>query len=306
MFASKQRAGDRITSPLVFLVALVLLTFLADRLVGKGLAMVVQQSDFRLSRIYAGTAKADILVSGNSVANAMLIPTEVEAQLGRPVFSIASHGMDGLTQRAFIRDYLDQEKAPKLALIEIRPALIASPNAPAFSTYQALSPRIRKAVRDVEGASAIWANIFHTYRVNSPQLPGILWKTYDRDDQQTGPSNGRINATLIADWSGRKEKPKISPTQFAALLDSVQDLRRAGTRVVLVMAPIHPAARGNGNWIGMVDAAMKAHLPADVTYVDLARLLSDDIYFEDPIHLNQRGRRALQPTLIRLIDQQLL
>lgn len=293
-------------SPLLFLLLAVVSLVAADRLTGYGLGLLVKASDYRLSRIYAGTAASDVLVSGNSVGNAMLIPTRITKIMHRPVFSIASHGMDAITQRAFIEDYLERQPAPRLALIEIRPVFNAANNAPAFSTYQALSPKVRMAVHDAEGSVSIWAEIFHSFRVNSPQLPGILWKTFDRDDQQTGPSNGQINAALIADWSSRTQKPHVSPIQLKALIATVAKLEQKGTKVILLMAPLHPAARGDGEWISRARQALQSQLPKSVDYVDWSHTLSADADFEDPIHLNQHGRAALEPQIIQLIRETLV
>jgi len=291
--------------PLLFLLLAIASLFAADRVIGYGLGLVVKASDYRLSRIYAGTAASDVLVSGNSVGNAMLIPTRITKIMHRPVFSIASHGMDAITQRAFIEDYLERQPAPHVALIEIRPLFNTANNAPAFSTYQALSQRVRLAVHNAEGSASIWAEIFHSFRVNSPQLPAILWKTFDRDDQQTGPSNGQINAALIAEWSSRTQKPHVSPVQLKALIATVTQLEQKGTKVVLLMAPLHPAARGDGEWISRAGQALQAQLPASVDYVDWSHALSADADFEDPIHLNQQGRAALEPHFTRLIGETL-
>jgi hypothetical protein len=298
------RSAKRL-GPLLFLLLATIIIFGADRVSGYGLAMAVRASDYRLSRIYAGTGGSDVLVSGNSVGNAMLIPTRVTQALHRPVFSIASHGMDAITQRAFIEDYLDHQPPPRLALLEVRPLFNAENNAPAFSTYQALSQRLRGAVRDAEGAASTWSEIFHSFRVNSPQLPAILWKTFDRDDQQTGPSNGQINAALIADWSSRKQKPHVSRMQLEALAATIADLEQRGTKVILLMAPLHPAARGDGQWIARAGQSLQTQLPGTVRYVDWSHALSADGDFEDPIHLNQHGRAELEPRIVQLLNDTL-
>lgn len=286
-----------------FAVLFLLCLFLADRAVGYALSQLVRTSDYRLSRLYAGTANADVLVTGNSVANAMVIPTNLTKTLGSPVFSIASHGMDSFTQQAFLEDYLDNQPAPKVVVMEIRPVLSPMRTAPAFSTFQSLSQRMRTQVRETEPSIATWSTIFHTFRVNSPQLPNILIKIVDRDDQRTGPSNGKINASLIHQWQIRPNAPEVAPAQLRVFAESVRKLQGAGSKVIVIAAPLHPAARKDGAWITKAEREVRAALPGDVPLFDFSAALSEDQYFEDPIHLNRTGRAALEPLLLKVIRE---
>lgn len=306
MSASDERAKPMPKFQAVkFAVLFMLCLFLADRAVGYGLSLLVRASDYRLSRLYAGNAKADVLVAGNSVANAMVIPTNLSKTLGSPVFSIASHGMDSFTQEAFLEDYLDNQPAPKVVVLEMRPALSPMRTAPAFSTFQSLSDRMRSQVRETEPSIAMWSSVFHTFRVNSPQLPNILIKIVDRDDQKTGPSNGRINSSLIHQWQARTKVPEVSSAQLKVFGDTVRKLQAAGSKVIVIAAPLHPAARKDGAWIVKAQRTIRDVLPPSVPLYDFSAALSDDKYFEDPIHLNRTGRAALEPMLLDVIGKAL-
>ena len=288
-------------TPVLFCLAFLAALFVGDRLLALGVTELVRLSDHRLSRIYAGSAGAEVLITGNSVGNAMLIPTSFGKDLGRPSFSIAIHGLDAVTQDAFIADLLERGPPPKIAVMEVRPALAEQLNAPAFSSFQSLSPRLVRLNELEEGRGIHWGRLFRTYRLNSPQLPLIIQKIVDRDDQATGPSNGRITAALKERWASRTQLPAVRPVQLQAFVRSIDRLSRAGCKVVLVMAPLHPAARSDGKWIAVALARIRAAVPRSVPLADFSHLLSDDRYYEDPIHMNKAGRQALESALLRFV-----
>lgn len=288
--------------PGLFLALLIVTFFVVDWTAGAVLKALVRASDYRISRIYAGAAKADVLLAGNSVANAMAIPPDLEKDLHRSVFSIAAHGLDGRTQDAFVRDLIDHGGAPKVAVIEIRPILSPSVQAPAFSTYQAFSVRLAGLIRETQKSPVPWARIFPLYAFNSPQLANVLQKIVDRDDQATGPSNGKINETMKKRWLS-KPVPKAVPAQVQALRESVLALQEAGSTVVVVAAPLSPVTRQKGPWMDEVVAATRAGMPPGAEVVDYTALLDDDRYFEDPIHMNKAGRAAFRKPLGELITR---
>jgi hypothetical protein len=286
--------------PGLFLALLIVTFFVVDWTAGAVLKALVRASDYRISRIYAGAAKADVLLLGNRVANAMAIPPDLEHDLHRSVFSIAAHGLDGRTQDAFVRDLIDNGGAPKVAVIEIRPILSPSVQAPAFSTYQAFSGRLAGLIRETQKSPVPWARVFPLYAFNSPQLANVLQKIVDRDDQATGPSNGKINEAMKKRWLS-KPVPKAVPAQVQALRESVLALQKAGSTVVVVAAPLSPVTRQKGPWMDEVIAAAREAMPPGAEVVDYTALLDDDRYFEDPIHMNKAGRAAFRKPLIELI-----
>lgn len=289
--------------PFIFLAAFMIALFALDRVAAMGMRMLVKTSDHRLARIYGGTARADILVMGNSVGNAMTVPPRLAAALGRTVFSIACHGMDARTQNAFVGDMIEKGQAPKIAVLEVRPIFSKTLQAPAFSTFQSFSERLTSLEEESHRDGLPWTSIFRVYSFNSPQLMTIMQKIVDRDDQATGPSNGRINTAMIARWRTRRVIPEIAPDQLEAFLQTIDSLHKAGAKVIVVAGPLHPVTRSYGSWMPEIMREVRAALPRHVIVADYSDALSDDRYFEDPMHLNKAGRAAFQPYLVKLLAQ---
>jgi hypothetical protein len=289
--------------PLFFTIFALTGTLVLDRISAIAMEKIVASSDHRLSRIYAGTASADVLILGSSVANAMVIPPHLGRATGREVFTIASHGIDARTQEAFALDLLDHNQAPKIAVLEMRPVFSPTLQAPAFSSFQGLSSRLGDLEDEASQQRIPWRKIFRVYGFNSPMLMTIVLKVLDRDDQATGPSNGHINEAMKVRWRARHDNaPKIDPQQLQALVQTIDAFRRANTHVIIVAAPLHPSARPTP-WMRQISTEMRAAIPSDVPVIDYSDLLNDDKYFEDPIHLNAAGREVFQPYLAEMLSK---
>lgn len=298
MSASKARLH-----PALLLLIIVLTVFALDRVVGAALKAVVRSSDYRISRLYAGAAKADVLLMGNSVGNAMAIPRDLERDLHHSVFSLAAHGMDARTQQAFVMDLIDRGGAPKVAVLEIRPVLSPTLQAPAFSTYQSFSPRLATLLLEAQTDPVPWPRIFQVYAFNSPELANVLQKVVDRDDQDTGPSNGKINRAMKDRWRAKPTLPKVVPNQLEAFVETVDALRSAGSTVIVLAAPINPVTRTRGPWMQAVATQVRDAMPEDVAVIDCSAALDADRYFEDPVHINNMGRSAFRPLMAAAIQQ---
>jgi hypothetical protein len=286
--------------PALFLCGAIVALFVMDRIGSLVLEQITKLSDFRISQIYAGTAKADVLLLGNSVGNAMAVPPQLSKALGRSVFSIAYHGLDARTQQALVEDMIERGEAPKLALMEIRPAAQNWVLAPMFSPYRDFSPRLSALIDGAESDAVPWRKLFHVYGFNGDTLLVILQKVFDRDDQATGPSNGNINEAIKQRWLITAPTPKPVPDQLAAFRETAEALLAAGSRVVVISAPLHPINQTRGPWEQQLVDAVRASMPADVAVIDLSDILTDDHYFEDPTHINSAGRAALEPYLVRI------
>ncbi len=297
---SRRLLARRRVHPALFLCGAIVALFAMDRIGSLVLEQITKLSDFRISQIYAGTAKADVLLLGNSVGNAMAVPPQLSKALGRSVFSIAYHGLDARTQQALVEDMIERGEAPRLALMEIRPAAQNWVYAPMFSPYRGFSPRLSVLIDSADRGTVPWRSLFHVYGFNGDTLLVILQKVFDRDDQATGPSNGNINEAIKQRWLITAPTPKANPDQLQAFRETAQALRAAGSQVVVVSAPLHPINQTRGPWEQELVDAVRAAMPADVAVVDLSDILQDDHYFEDPTHINAAGRAALEPYLIKI------
>lgn len=293
MSASDRR---RLLAPPIVLFAILLALFAADRVLAYAIGGLVRQSDYRLSYIYGADRDVDGLILGNSVGNAMATGPQLGDALGCRVLSLALHGMDARTQAAFVDDYLDRHAAPRFAVMELRSVLSSTVQAEAFGTYQIFSGRLSDLIGETGGDALHWSRISHLRALNSPILPIVLQRVVDRDDQDTGASDGRINSAMKIRYRGLPT-PTIRPDQLQAFAATARHLARRGTHVVVIAAPLHDVTRERGDWMSPLIRNVRAALGPGITLIDLSASLPGDRVFEDPVHLNKAGRTSLLPML---------
>jgi hypothetical protein len=289
------------SQPLIFLIGLIVCLFLADRSIAFVAQRVLLHSDFRIAQAYAGGRQDDILILGNSVANAMVLPHSLGKTVGHKAFSMAVHGLDTMAQNALVGDYLERNAAPRVALLELRPVSVDIIRANEFLIFSLGDTRMVALYDQLQESFLPWQNIFHSYRLNSPLLPITLQRLVDRDDQETGATDGRINAAMIDRWEKNSSQARpIREEQKAALLASLEAFKSVGTHPFVILAPLHPVARPQGT--DMLNS-VASQLPPDITVCDFSSLLDDNKYYEDPTHLNKMGRQAFTPVLAALISR---
>jgi hypothetical protein len=301
MFGSRRSKPK--SRPIVFGLAALACFFVFDRVAAYGLQWLLLRSDDRIAKIYAGGRTDDILILGSSVANAMALPGDLGAATGTHVYTMAVHGLDAITQLALVRDYLTLNDAPKIAVLEIRAVRTNRIWAPELELFAGQGSHLAEVNRVRRTSLFSWPDIFHLYKFNSPELPKALQNIFDRDDQETGPSNGRITPAIAASWKLRAGTVLLAPPdQLAALVATIKAFQDVGTRPILVVAPLHPLALYQAP---QLIREVSPILPSGVAMYDFSTALSEDRYFEDPLHLNGEGRRAFRPVLAAAIKEDL-
>src|SRR5262245_33980126 len=119
MSGSRRRAA---LAPLLYGLLVIVSVVALDRTAAAAMRALLLHSDDRAAHVYAGGRTDDVVILGNSVANAMANPVSLSDLTHRGVFAMAMHGLDALTQEAFARDYLMLNAPPRLALLEVRSA----------------------------------------------------------------------------------------------------------------------------------------------------------------------------------------
>ncbi|MEO1518998.1 MAG: hypothetical protein AAFV95_28540 [Bacteroidota bacterium] len=158
-----------------WIIALLGLFFLGDRVGGLVLERLTAQSQFRYSRLYTQRAKADILLVGNSRGLIFYQPY-IEQQTGQKTFNISYNGMPINLARVLIEDYLDQYEAPERLLLDVtlcdrlNNQLISS-----FSPYTPYSERLRGLILDSIPEVGYGGQLTHLFRYNSEVFQRALY-----------------------------------------------------------------------------------------------------------------------------------
>lgn len=286
--------------PFVFLLGLIACLFVADRAIAFVAQRILLSSDHRIAKVYAGGRHDDILILGNSVANAMVLPQVLGSAVDHSAFTVAVHGLDAVAQQALVQDYLERNAAPKIALLELRTVSVSYIRAKEFLLFSIGNTHMGELNNGLSRTTLPWDDIFHTYRLNSPLLPNTLQRIIHRKDQQDGATDGRMNAAMVAEFEKTAADRFIFQRQKDSFHDSLDALTKAGSRPFVVVAPLHPAARIQAR---EMLADVVPQLPRGVPVCDFSALLDDDRFYEDPAHLNNTGRMAFTPYLAALITQ---
>lgn len=294
------RSRLRRIPPLVLLGLVIASLLVADRVGAALLHHAVTMSNSRLSMVYAGRAGADVLVLGNSVADAMLNAPDVATRTGRSVFTMAIHGLDAETQLAFVRAHLRNNKAPAHAILEARTVADIPVAARDHAMFFRLSPELLDLAERETGAILPWRRILTLANFNSRHLMTVLVRIVTRPNQQTAFGGGVINAAMKETYRRTRKPPKVSDRALAAFLETVAAFRRAGVRVHVVAGPLHSVTRET-DAVARFVATVAAALPPGTGFLDATTMFEEDRYFEDPLHLNDTGRAAFLDRLATLV-----
>lgn len=268
----------------------VALVVLGDQLLGRGLAGLVESSQFRFSRLYRGDVDADILVVGNSRAVAALPPPMVAEATGRRVFSIAYNGLSAEVSRALVADFLERNRTPELIVIEA--SFVAQPLEliTDLKLWAGESPRLAALLDKYNPEVAFASRLSLLFRANSEFLLRALYFG-DRTDQ-TWMNRGRISEDKYRALLEAEAEPiETTPELLVELRQLIALCREAGIEVRLFVAPYLPATRarlGVDRWVAGLSAALS---PAPIA--DFSAALDQRDHFADRIHPNELGARRL-------------
>lgn len=262
---------------------------------------VLLASDYRISRVYAGTVDADVVIIGNSRAAHLADVQALSEQTCSKVFNLGVKGVDARTQSSMVADYLDRNRLPGLMIVELSNIRIDEASvASEFSPYFSLSDRLRRQVAD-EGHWGFAESVFSLYAFNSPKWWRALVTWFAPVDQHEQPylrtlDLERVDAERLRyDW-------RIGADKKAAVLESLRYALSRGVHVAVTLAPYHASVFGEDPAVGpRYIQSVYDDMPQGVTIADYSSLFSGVETFADRVHINRLGVRRLQPKLVELI-----
>lgn len=286
---------------LAWVIAVVVLTFLGDRIGGYILSKIVDQSQFRYTRLYNGTAGCDVLLAGNSRGLIFYQPY-IEEKTGYSTTNLSYNGMPMELAAPIIMDHIDKNGAPKLLILDVTlvdkrmDARLTS----GFNFYTPYSERLTALMRDSFPKDLYAGNVTNLYRYNSEVFQRALFylKKSDKDwllDRVISPTlQKNVVDHPVFDYD-------FNEGMLEQLTEVVTYAQSKGVRVELVINPYFPPfAERIGN-LPQLKQAVEAATGLPVH--DYANSIQGVDGFGDYQHLNKNGARAY---IDRLIEEGIL
>jgi hypothetical protein len=254
-----------------------------DRALSWTLSRVLLRSQFRFSRLYRGGNNADVLILGDSRGVHSFYAPAIEELTGLRAFNASYNSMSMRIAEAVLLDYLDRNRAPKLAIIEVTSVAFKGELTSELRTYAEFSPRLSALYDEAHPSAAVAGRAFHLLNLNSGFYIEALH--YMRRSDQDWINHSAMPPAL------RNAVPSLwhLPTRenLDALNRMIQVLRRRGVEVRLVLAPYYPAPAN------MAEFAQIVSRSSGLPVWNYSGAVRDPEEFTDTVHLNERGSRAL-------------
>ncbi len=279
---------------LYWIIGILVLTFLGDRLGGTILNSFVKKSQFRYSRIYNQfTKNTDILLVGNSRGLTFFQP-EIEAITKKSTLNIAYNGMPMNLASAIIQDQIALNGAPKTALIDI--TMCDRNNKEminGFKTYATQTSHLTSLINENDTKVYYGCKVSHIFRYNSEIFQRALYyrNKSDKDwllDRVISPTMV-TNATTMTPF----QLDTIS-YQVEKLKEIISILESKGTKVNLVVSPYYP----NFKLTGLDKFVTSIENITQKKVLNYSNLLKKDDEFGDYQHPNIKGSKIYMQQLL--------
>lgn len=266
-----------------WIILLLLVLFAGDRLLGWVLQQQLNKSQFRYSRLYKGTAAADILIVGNSRGLNVYLPA-VEALTGKKAVSLCYNGMPGDLAAALAKDYIDKYPALKTIVIELCMAEMPDEKLlPGFVSYMDASPRIDSLIHNKAATAWYGARVSHLFRYNTEVFQRALYYRNRLDNDWT--SDRTMPERVMNEVANYKMNFIANPAELQHIKAITDYCRNRDIEVKLLIAPFFP-----GFTVSNV-AGLKAETEKLTGFRvhDYSTALANKNGFSDYLHLNITG-----------------
>jgi hypothetical protein len=269
-----------------WLLLLAVLFFAGDRTGSWFLSQQAAKSQFRYSRLYNGSAAADVLLIGNSRGLAFFQPY-IEEKTGKTTFNLSYNGLSMPLAKVLALDYADRYPKVQKAVIDITLCDRSNDELTTnFLTYAQYSPRL-SALIGATSRNMWWgAQVSHLARYNSEVFQRALY--YRNQSDKDWLLDRVITPQLAADVHNNKYTIGIKDTLLVeALTDLVSVLRDKKIDVQLVIGPYFPGFAGQ---VEHLDALKnKVEQLTGLLVHDYRAALTENADFGDYMHPNKAG-----------------
>jgi hypothetical protein len=297
--------------PVIYLLMLIAVIFVGDRLLSLCLDQLVIRSNTRLARLYSGRAASDIVVLGNSRANRAFFSPYIEKTLERKTVNLSYNALSTELASALMEDFLERNGKPQLLIVEVTGIVMAPEAINELKLYSNRSDRLAKIFKREKTSAYYTSKVMNLFRLNGAEVIDSLQNL--RSSDQTAMFRTPINDFLIkqveAEPSVRfpengmermsaSERREIRDKNLKALTSIVQIARAQMIDLRLIVAPYWPRYRDKiEDWDQVLSEIQAATLGEPIW--DYSSALIDPIDFGDRVHLTNTGSIHL----VNLLEQ---
>ena len=275
----------------LWIFSLIGFTLFGDRLGGAILHQLVDNSQFRYSRLYHGTAGAQVVFMGNSRGLSFYEP-HVRDITGMTSFNLSYNALPMDLGYTLFQDYLKRNPAPKHLIIEVsmcnkrNKELIVG-----FGCYAPYSPELTHLIHQYDPKMGVAGELSSLLRYNSEVFQRALY--YLRRSDENWLINNTISPTMLAALASRKpyELKVASEDILQNLVKTIKLAQSKGVDVHLVVNPYLPGFAAKlshlQDWKTQIEGA--TGLPV----TDYSSAIEGNEFFTDYQHLNVKGSYQL-------------
>ncbi|HEV7428429.1 MAG TPA: hypothetical protein VGQ46_18890 [Thermoanaerobaculia bacterium] len=278
---------------------LLLIVVAGDRLLSAVLRQTLMRSRFRFSAALRPGVDADVIVLGDSRGVTSMYVPEVERLTGRRTFSLAYNGMPTLVAEALLADYLEHNRAPRLAVIEVTSAVETRAFLSEIHTFGELSPRLEALYAAEHPTAARVGNVLTLLRFNSELFLRTLYylRRSDQDWANWLAMAGDVpQSGAISPWALRP-----LPENLAAMERMIRLLQSRNCQVRLLIGPYLPeyAAHSNLTEFAALIAGHAHRVDPKLAVWNYSAAIAGPSHYTDVIHLNGSGAKQLAAVMQR-------
>lgn len=282
---------------------LIIIFYLGQWIIAKGLDRLITHSSFRLSKVFSkdNPINADILCLGNSRGVNSFFSPHINNSNPYRAYNLSYNGMRMPTIAIFTEQYLKHNKVPRTVFIEISNIFNQAQNIEysKYNLYANKSASLNKGIKNTDVNTYAISAIFPLFRFNSELFYRSLYYNDDDREQQW------INRYSISKEL-EIEIDKLPNENFPLNLSDLKNLKELQSelinldiQVILFIAPIHPQYFPKIENLEILKSKIESITGTKV--IDLSNLISKSEYFADKIHTNIKGAEIISDTLINLV-----
>lgn len=279
----------------LWILTLIILFLLGDRVGGLFLKNIAEKSQFRYSRLYAGEAKSDVLFVGNS-RGLMFYQPYIEEKSKLSTLNISYNGLPMDLANVLIQDQIDINSAPKLMIIDIticdrfNPQLLSG-----FNFYQPFSERLSELLRKEVPKTYYGGFLSHLFRHNSEIFNRALYYLNILDEDWL---LDRVITDKIIKGIEEREAYKITIDDHLIneLKSAINYAKSKGVEVKLLVNPYFPKFADKVS--NLDEVIEKVEIATNLKVSNYAYAVEDEKGFGDSQHLNKHGSRLFLDILI--------
>lgn len=284
----------------LWMLALLVAVLAGDRAASAVLRRPLMCSGFRFSRALRSGVDAGVVVLGDSRGVTSIDVAEVERFSGMRTFSLAYNGMPLSASEELLLDYLDRNRPPRLAVIEVTSAVESPAFIAELRTYADLSPRIAALYAGEHPVAARAGHLFTLLHYDSEIYLRALYYVRRSDQDWTNrASMSPQDVQRVAQMPPATLQPR--PENVAALQRMIALLESRGSAVRLLIGPYLPeyAARSNAGAFAAFIAARAQNVDPKLRVWNYAASVGGPSNFGDVLHLNEAGAKQFAAILQR-------